>query len=67
VTVTRTTGPEDVPAGTEFTMGPGEASVWPPHIAGETRNEGQEPVVALIAYMVPEGGPATPATGSPTP
>jgi hypothetical protein len=48
VTVTRTTGPEEVAAGTEFTLGPGESFIWPPNVAGELRNDGPEPAVQLL-------------------
>ncbi len=66
-TVNRATGPEAVPAGTEFTMGPGESHLWPAYVAGEARNETQEPAVVLTAYLVPEGGAATPGAGTPAP
>jgi len=66
-TLQRAAGPEAVPAGTEFTMGPGESHLWPAHVAGEARNETQEPVVALTAYLVPEAGTATPGAGTPAP
>ncbi len=71
VTVTRATGPEDVAAGTEFTLGPGESFIWPPNVAGELRNDGPEPVVQVVAFLAPaaamEGAAATPLTGTPAP
>jgi mannose-6-phosphate isomerase-like protein (cupin superfamily) len=67
VTVTRTTGPEEVAAGTEFTLGPGESFIWPPNVAGELRNDGSEPAVQLLAFLAPaEGEAATPMAGTPT-
>jgi hypothetical protein len=45
VTVTRTTGPQEVAAATEFTLGPGESFIWPPNVAGDLRNDGSEPVL----------------------
>jgi quercetin dioxygenase-like cupin family protein len=68
VTVTRATGPEEVAAGTEFTLGPGESFVWPANVPGEVRNDGQEPAVTLVASLAPaEGEAATPMSGTPTP
>ena len=62
VTITRTTGPEEVAAETDFTLGPGESFVWAPFVAGEVRNDGQEPAVTLVAFMASaEGAAATPA------
>ena len=68
VTVTRATGPEEVAAGTAFTLGPGESFVWPANVHGEVRNDGQEPAVTLVTYLAPaEGEAATPMAGTPTP
>jgi len=68
VTVTRATGPEDVAAGTAFTLGPGESFVWPANVHGEVRNDGQEPAVNLVVSLAPvEGGAATPMAGTPVP
>ena len=64
VTITRTTGPEEVAAETEFTLGPGESFVWAPNVAGELRNDGQEPAVTLVAFLASAeewGMAATPA------
>jgi len=68
VTVTRTTGPEEVAAGTEFTLGPGESFIWPPNVAGELRNDGPEPAVQLLAFLFPtQEEAATPLAGTPVP
>jgi hypothetical protein len=68
VTITRTTGPEDVAAGTDFTLGPGESFVWPGYVAGELRNDGPEPAVTLVAFLAPaQVEMATPAASTPTP
>ncbi|MCC2629659.1 MAG: hypothetical protein K0S14_3309, partial [Thermomicrobiales bacterium] len=52
-TITRTTGPEEVPANTDFTLGPGESFVWEPFVVGEIRNDGQEPAVTFAAFLAP--------------
>jgi hypothetical protein len=70
VTVTRTTGPEEVPADTDFTLGPGESFVWEPFVVGEIRNDGLEPAVSFAAFLAPadwEFEESTPMAGSPTP
>nr|MBA3415229.1 hypothetical protein [Chloroflexia bacterium] len=67
VTVNRATGPEEVPAGTDFVLGSGDSFLWLPYVAGETRNEGQEPAVTLLAFLAPEAEAATAAAGTPTP
>ena len=68
VTVTRTTGSEEVAAGTEFTLGPGESFIWPPNVAGELRNDGPEPAVQLLAFLFPtQEEAATPLAGTPVP
>ncbi len=57
----------DGPSATESTLGPGDSVYGPPFTAGEIRNDGQEPVVLLLAIIGPEGvdadesGAATPA------
>ncbi len=60
--------PEEVEAGTEVTLEAGDSVVIPPNVAGEIRNDGDEPVVYLAAFAVPleeggaiEEGGATPA------
>ena len=59
--------PEEVAAGTEFTLSQGDSFLYPPNVAGELRNDGTEPVVALVALVAPaetdEDG--TPAAGTP--
>ncbi|MDQ3468064.1 MAG: cupin domain-containing protein [Chloroflexota bacterium] len=55
--------PEEIAAGTEFTMEAGDSAVFPPSIAGEVRNDGQETAVALLAFVEPQGG----EEGTPTP
>jgi hypothetical protein len=61
VTRGATGAPEEVPAGTDFTLEPGDSFVWPAFVAGEARNDGTEPVVALVVVIVPE------AAATPTP
>ncbi len=62
--------PEEVEAGTEVTLEAGDSVVIPPNVAGEIRNDGDEPVVYLAAFVAPfevapieelEEGGATPA------
>ena len=70
VTITRTTGPEEVAAGTEITLGPGESFVWAPNVAGELRIDGQEPAVTLVAFLASadwEFEESTRTAGTPTP
>ena len=43
--------PEEIAAGTEFTMTAGDSAFFPANIAGEVRNDGQEPAVVLIAII----------------
>jgi quercetin dioxygenase-like cupin family protein len=56
--------PEEMAAGTEFTMEAGDSAYFPPSIAGEARNDGQETATILIANIEPqrggEGGTPTP-------
>jgi hypothetical protein len=69
-TITRTNGPEEVAAGVEFTLGPGESFVWEPFVVGEVRNDGQEPAVTFAAFLAPADWmfeESTPMAGSPTP
>jgi hypothetical protein len=68
--ITRTTGPEEVAADTEFTLGPGESFVWEPFVVGEVRNDGQEPAVTFVGFLAPADWvfeESTPMAGSPTP
>ena len=58
--------PEEVAAGTEFTLEAGDSVVFPPNVAGEVRNDGQERAVALVALIAPpEGEAGTPAAATP--
>jgi hypothetical protein len=69
-TITRTTGQEEVPANTDFTLGPGESFVWEPFVVGETRNDGQEPAVTFVGFLAPADWvfeEPTPLSGTPTP
>ena len=56
--------PEEAAGGTGFTLEAGDSVVFPPRVAGEVRNEGREPVVALAAIVEPLDGGATPAAGA---
>src|SRR5215217_8501087 len=53
-------------ADTALTLGRGDYFVLPPLVAGEMRNEGQEPVSIVIAAISPGPIPAT-AIGTPVP
>ncbi|MDQ3692613.1 MAG: cupin domain-containing protein [Chloroflexota bacterium] len=57
------TGPEEVAAGTEFTLEAGDSAFFPPNVEGEIRNDGEEPAVALVAIVAPPEA----AGGTPTP
>ncbi len=58
--------PEEIPAGTEFTLEAGDSAVFPPNVPGEARNDGAERAVALVAIVAPpEAG--TPEAGTPAP
>jgi hypothetical protein len=53
-----TAGPdEEIPAGTEVTLGAGDAVIYPDYAApGDIRNTGNEPVTLIgVAIMAPEG------------
>ena len=51
-----------VEAGTEVTLEAGASVVLSPNVAGEIRNDGEEPVVYLVAFVVTfEEEGATPA------
>jgi hypothetical protein len=52
---------EDIPAGAEVTLGPGDSFIGPPHSGGESRNDGPDEVVFLIAGLSPEAA-ATPTS-----
>jgi len=45
------TEPEDIPAGTEFTMSDGDSALFPPNAAGEVRNDGDEDAVAWVTNV----------------
>lgn len=55
--------PEAVEANTEFTMREGDSVLFPPSVAGEIRNDGDDDATLLVVglTLVPE------ATGTPTP
>ena len=54
-------GPEEVAAGTEFTLEAGDSVVIPANVGGELRNDGQEQAEGLVVLVgPPEGGEATP-------
>ena len=53
--------PEEVAAGTEFTLEAGDSAVFPPNVPGEVRNDGAERAVGLVALIAPpEEAAATP-------
>ena len=52
---------ETVPAGTEVTLMQGDSLYVPPLVAGELRNDGQEPAVLLVVNISPIPG----GTGAP--
>jgi len=56
--------PEEMAADTAFTMAAGDSAYFPANIAGEVRNDGQEPAVVLLAIIEPTGGGEA---GTPTP
>ena len=43
--------PEEIPAGTEFTMGDGDAALFPPNASGEARNDGDEDATAWVSAL----------------
>jgi hypothetical protein len=58
--VTRATGAQEtIPANTDVTMGPGDATVSGPRSGGELRNDGTGDVTLLAAILWPVG-PSTP-------
>lgn len=57
------TGPEDIAAGTEFTMHDGDSAIFPGAVAGEVRNDGPDDAAALAVAIVH----VTAAAGTPTP
>ena len=57
------TGPEEIAAGTEFTMRDGDSAIFPGAVAGEVRNDGTDEAAALAVAIVH----VTEAAGTPTP
>jgi hypothetical protein len=52
------TEPEPAPLGEEITVGPGDSFAGNPEVVwGPERVEGDEPVVAVVAFLAPEGAP----------
>ena len=47
--------PEEMAAGTDFTMEAGDSAYFPPSISGEVRNDGQETATILAASIEPQG------------
>ena len=45
------TEPEEIPAGTEFTMSDGDAALFPPNASGEVRNDGDEDATAWVSAV----------------
>jgi quercetin dioxygenase-like cupin family protein len=45
------TEPEDIPAGTEFTMSDGDSALFPPNASGEVRNDGDEDATAWVTNV----------------
>jgi quercetin dioxygenase-like cupin family protein len=45
------TEPEEIAAGTQFTMSDGDSALFPPNAAGEVRNDGAEDAVALVTTV----------------
>ena len=59
---------ETFAAGEEFELAAGDSAIFPPGVAGEVRNEGDEPVAVLVADAGPaQGEVGTPAAGTPAP
>ncbi|MDP9370789.1 MAG: cupin domain-containing protein [Chloroflexota bacterium] len=56
---------EQVPVGTEFTLGAGDSAVFPANVGGEARNAGQDRAVALVTSVAPASGQGS-VTGTPT-
>ena len=63
VAITRAASPgaapdrEEIPAGTEFSAGPGDSFIGPAHTPVEVRNDGQEPLTLLMAVVQPAPSP----------
>ena len=58
---------EQVAAGTEVTLSPGDAVIFPPFTGGTISNTGTEPAVLLVALLAPaEEATASRVAGTPT-
>src|SRR5687767_5821723 len=57
------TGPEEIPANTEFTMSDGDSALFPPNASGEVRNDGDEDATAWVTNVAL----FTSTAGTPTP
>ena len=57
------TEPEEIPAGTEFTMSDGDSALFPPNASGEARNDGDEDATAWVSAVAL----VTTAASTPTP
>ena len=55
--------PEEIPAGTEFTLSEGDAALFPPNTGGEARNDSDQEATAWVVDLVL----VTSAAGTPTP
>ena len=51
---------EEIAAGQEVTVGPGDSVLFPPNASGEVRNDSQERSVALVVFVGPPVPDATP-------
>ena len=56
---------EEIATGQEVTVRAGDTVLFPPHVGGELRNNGQEITVVLAAF-VGEAVSGTPVAGTPT-
>lgn len=65
MTVVRATAPEEpeeIPAGTEFTLKDGDSALVPPAVAGEVRNDSKQEAIAFVTNVT-----MLAAAGTPTP
>lgn len=56
---------EEVAAGTPVTLGAGDTVLIPAYVAGELRNDGDEPAVGMVFLVVPASGMTSAATPAP--
>ncbi len=56
---------EEIATGQEVTVRAGDTALFPPHVGGELRNDGQETTVVLATF-VGEAVTGTPVAGTPT-